>query len=160
MADLRKLAETLGFKDARTLLQSGNMVFRSDRRDGAALEKLLETATLKTFKFPVSYVLRPAAEWKKTIAANPFPKEAARDPSHLLVMFLKGKSDPQRCRLLQAANKGPELIHANGSELYLTYPEGIARSKLTNALIERTLGTCGTARNWNTILTLAAMATE
>ena len=35
------------------------------------------------------------------------------------------------------------------------YPDGQGNSKLTNAVIERKLGTSGTARNWNTVLKLA-----
>jgi uncharacterized protein (DUF1697 family) len=58
---------------------------------------------------------------------------------------------------LQAAVQGPEIVRSHGRQLYLVYPEGIGRSKLTNTLIERKLGTRGTGRNWNTVLKLAAL---
>ena len=59
---------------------------------------------------------------------------------------------------LRAAAVGPELIKVAGREAYITYPAGIGGSKLTAAVIERKLGTRGTARNWNTVLKLAALA--
>ena len=66
-------------------------------------------------------------------------------------------TDAQRVKALQAAIKGPEIVRSDGAQLYITYPAGIGDSKLTNALIEKTLGTRGTGRNWNTVLKLAAL---
>jgi uncharacterized protein (DUF1697 family) len=54
--------------------------------------------------------------------------------------------------------KGREVVHADGSHLYAVYPDGIGRSRLTNAVMDAKLGTRGTGRNWNTILKLAALA--
>jgi uncharacterized protein (DUF1697 family) len=58
---------------------------------------------------------------------------------------------------LRAWIPGREAIEAQGRELYITYPDGIGDSKLTNAVIERRLGVRGTARNWNTVTKLADM---
>jgi uncharacterized protein (DUF1697 family) len=51
-------------------------------------------------------------------------------------------------------------INADGRHLYIVYPAGIGKSRLTNVLIEKKLGIRGTARNWNTVLKLAALAGE
>ena len=61
-------------------------------------------------------------------------------------------------RALQAAITGPEVVRADGAHAYIIYPDGVGRSRLTHALIERKLGTRGTGRNWNTVLKLAALA--
>ena len=156
MSDLRDLLAALGFTDVRSLLQSGNFVFRCDERSGAKLERLLEAETQKRLGVGVDYIVRTPAEWETAIARNPFPDEAANDPSHLVVMFLKETAAAEKVAELQAAIKGPEKIRHDGKLLYLTYPAGIGDSKLTSALIERRLGTRGTARNWNTVLKLAA----
>ena len=102
--------------------------------------------------------MRSGSEWQDIIAANPFPKEAKTDPSHLVMMTLR--EAPSRAALaeLQAAIKGSEQVRANGREAYFTYPDGIGNSKLTITIIERKLGTRGTARNWNTVLKLGALA--
>jgi uncharacterized protein (DUF1697 family) len=91
---------------------------------------------------------------------NPFRKEAENDPSHLVVMFLKSAANAKDVKAIQAAIAGSEIIRADGRHLYIVYPDGIGRSRLTNALLEKKLGIRGTARNWNTVLKIAALAEE
>ena len=81
-------------------------------------------------------------------------------PSHLLALFLKKAPEAKDVQALQAAIRGPEKVRAHGKQLYVVYPEGVGKSKLTNTLIERKLGTRGTGRNWNTVLKLAALTRE
>ena len=160
MADLRKTFAKLGFDDAKTLLQSGNVVFESDKRSTAELEKLLEAATEKHHKLQVDYMLRTAKEWADIIAANPYPKEAKSDPQRLVVSALKSAPKASAEQALQAAIKGPETVRIIGKNAYLHYPDGQGQSKLTPAVIEKHLATRGTARNWNTVLKLQALASE
>src|SRR5262249_40477390 len=89
MADLRELLTGLGLRDGRSLLQSGNLVFRSDVRSADRLEHLLEDAAEKRFGLKTDFFVRTADEWEGIIAGNPFPQEAKLDPGHLLVIFLK-----------------------------------------------------------------------
>ncbi len=156
MSDLRALLGTLGFPGVESLLQSGNLVFDSGRRTAAELECLLEVETARRLNVPVHYVVRSAKEWGMVVARNPFPEEAKHDPSHLVVMFLKTTPPAPEVQALQDATR-PERIRSEGKHLYVVYPEGIGDSKLTNALIEKKLGVRGTARNWNTVLKLAAL---
>ena len=158
MTALRDLLAALGFAGAQTLLQSGNAVFRGDKRTGAKLERLLEVETEKRLGVAADYFVRTADEWDAVIAGNPFPDAAADDPGHLLVMCLKDVPAADAVAQLRAAIRGPEVIHADGRHLYAVYPAGIGTSKLTHTVIERTLGTRGTGRNWNTVLKLAALA--
>jgi uncharacterized protein (DUF1697 family) len=157
MSDLRDLFGALGLAGATSLLQSGNLVFQSGQLTGAALEHLLEVETAKRLNVSADYFVRSAAEWDKIVARNPFPEEAKNDPGHLVVMFLKKAPPAKRLDALQAAIEGPEKISAAGKQLYIVYPAGIGRSKLTGALIEKTLGSRGSGRNWNTVLKLAAL---
>jgi uncharacterized protein (DUF1697 family) len=157
MSDLRLLLGELGFERAKSILQSGNLIFESQKPAGASLERLLETATAKRFGVSADYFVRTAAEWQTIVARNPFPAEAARDPGHLVVMLLKSAPQSSDLTALGAAIKGREIIRADGKQLYIVYPDGIGRSKLTGTLIERKLGTRGTARNWNTVLKLATL---
>jgi uncharacterized protein (DUF1697 family) len=157
MSDLRDLLEALGFARVRSLLQSGNLIFESNELSGASLEQRLEVETTKSLGVTVDYIVRSAAEWQTIIANNPFPNEATRDASHLVVMFLKTAPNAKNVKALEGAIRGPEVIRADGKQLYVTYPAGIGRSKLTGTLIEQILNSRGTARNWNTILKLAAL---
>ena len=158
MADLRDLLTQLGFADVRSLLQSGNLVFRSGPRTGSRVERLLETEADKRLGLQACFFVRTAEEWSELVARNPFQEEARRDPGHLVAMLLKAPPEAQSLKALQAAIQGPEVVRASGNHLYIVYPDGIGRSRLTNTLIERKLGTRGTARNWNTVLKLHALA--
>jgi uncharacterized protein (DUF1697 family) len=158
MADLRGLLTGLGMQDARSLLQSGNLVFRSEIAATAQLEDLLQHGAANRLGLETDFFVRTAKEWQAIIAGNPFPREARRDPSHLLVMFLKKPPDRAAVTALQNAISGREVVSASGREAFITYPDGIGRSRLTTAVIEKTLGTRGTGRNWNTVVKLAALA--
>jgi len=154
MAALRELCGDLGFAGATTLLQSGNLVFQSARKADATLERLLERETAKRLGVAADYVVRSADEWEQVVARNPFPKQAKVDPGRLVVMFLKSAPRAGDVEALQESIKGREIIRADGKHLYIVYPDGIGRSKLTGTSIEKKLGTRGTARNWNTVLKL------
>lgn len=160
MADLRDLLAKLGFAGAKSLLQSGNLVFRGDRRTPAQLETLLAAETEKRLGVQADVFVRTASELAEVVARNPFVEEAKRDPSHLLVMFLRDVPDATAVAALNAAIIGREAVRVIGRHAYAAYPDGIGRSKLTNAVIEKKLGTRGTARNWNTVMKLARLAGE
>lgn len=159
MAELRAMLAAAGFAEARTLLQSGNVVFDGGKKTSAALQSLLEAETERRLKLKTDYFVRSAAEWKAIIANNPFPRQAKDDPSHLLVLPLKSEPSQSDLAALAAAIVGREVIRAGGRHLYAYYPDGIGESNLTITLIERKLNTRCTGRNWNTALKLYAAAT-
>jgi uncharacterized protein (DUF1697 family) len=158
MADLRALCTDVGFTDVQSLLQSGNLIFRSRPRAPGALERLLEAETSSRLGLDTRFFVRTAEEWKAIVRDNPFPAQAERDPAHLAVLFLKDAPEGQTVDALHAAIRGPELVRAHARELYAVYPAGIGRSTLTATLIERMLATRVTGRNWNTVLKLLARA--
>lgn len=156
MADLRELATGLGLTDVRSLLQSGNLVFGSEGRTGAQLEILLEGAAAKRLDLATDFFVRTATEWKAIIAGNPFVEEAASDPGHLVVFLFKKAPKEADVKAMQKEIKGREVVRAKGRHAYAVYPDGIGESKLTNAWMERRVGTSCTGRNWNTVLKLGA----
>lgn len=154
MADVKTMCEKLGLSDVRTHLQSGNVVFRTSRSDRAKLAVELQ----KGLGVEARVILRTAAELRKAIEANPMPEAAKTTPSGFIVMFLDEKPPAKAMQALRDAYSGPEELQLHGTELYIHYTDGMGRSKLTNALIERKLGVAGTARNWNTVTKLLEMA--
>jgi uncharacterized protein (DUF1697 family) len=157
MSDLREMVGALGFADPRTLLASGNVVFRASAPPGD-LETLLAAQLAKRLGLHTDVLVRTAAEWREIVARNPFADEAEDDPSHLLVMLLKDAPAVAEVRALQASIAGPEVVRVVGRHAYITYPAGIGRSRLTAAVIEKAFGARGTGRNWNTVLKIAALA--
>lgn len=159
MADLRRCLDALGFVEARSLLQSGNLVFGSPARPVARLEALLDAEAEKRLGLKTTFFVRTAKEWSAIIARNPFPDEARRDPGHLLVLCLRKAPARAAVKALEAAITGREVVRSDGRQAYIVYPDGIGRSRLTSALLDKTLGR-GTGRNWNTVLKLGALTQD
>jgi uncharacterized protein (DUF1697 family) len=157
MAALRTLLIKLRFDDPRTLLQSGNVVFGADKREPTDLEHVLAAEVEKMLGVATDFFVRTAAEWAEIVASNPYIKEAELDPSHLILMAFKDKPTDHAGQELQSAIKGPEQVTIGERHGYIVYPDGIGRSKLTTAIIERKLATRATGRNWNTVLKLQAL---
>ncbi len=158
MSDLRAWLEDLGFSNPRTLLQSGNAVFEGDAEEPERLEARLEADARKRLKIDTPFIVRTGADLTRLVSRNPFAKEAAAAPGRLLVVFAKGKLAASNVKALEAAIVGRERIRADGKHLFIVYPDGAGRSKLTGALIDRKLGVAGTARNWNTVTKLTEVA--
>ena len=159
MSGLKAVAEGLSLGNPRTLLQSGNLVFSSEGQTVAALEMALERGIQAKLGVETAVCVRTAAEWSALIEANPFPQEAKADPSHLLLVAFKSPPDASGPEKIAAAYQGPEPIAVVREHAFIVYPDGIGRSKLSNALLGRHLGQ-GTGRNWNTVLKLQAMLAE
>jgi len=157
MTDLRNFLSQLGLEEARSLLQSGNLVFSSPVRTGSELERFLETEALERLSLEVDFFVRTPTEWKALIRQNPFRKEAERDPGRLIALFLKNEPEPHEIAALEADIKGPEVVKAKGRHAYIFYPNGQGRSKLTHGILEKHLGRA-TGRNWNTVLKLGIIA--
>lgn len=107
MSDLRSFVEALGFNDVRSLLQTGNLVFRGGTKTGTALEQMLESEAERRLGLRTTFVVRTSRECDAVIKHNPFPKEADDDPGHLVVLFLKDAPPASAVNALQAAIKGP-----------------------------------------------------
>ena len=159
MADLRKFVEAIGFKEARTLLQSGNLVFRSDgKRDELALAALLEEQAAKRLGLCTWFLVRSVDEWSEVIARNPFPEEAKSIPSRFLVMFFREAPTVEAVESVRAFAVGGERIHPDGRQLYALFPDGAGNSKMANVLMGSRFSKHCTGRNWNTVLKLGALA--
>lgn len=158
MDALRALYESLGLRDAQTYVQSGNVIFRTEARDLALLPQRIGNGIERSFGFRPDIIVRTSSELRDVIARNPFAKRRDIDPAKLLVTFLASDPDPQARDTLRGMKTDPEELRIDGRELYIYFPNGMARPKLSWPLFEKTLKTSGTGRNWNTVRKLLEMA--
>ena len=154
MNELKELHEALGLKDVVTYIQSGNVVFSSDEADLAQLPRQIEDGFAKKFGFQVKVMVRTSAELQDIIDNNPFQNQTMKEPKLMVALFLATHPESTAMEDLQKTYVGPEELCLIGQELFVYYPNGIGRSKLSLTLIEKKLKTIGTGRNWNTILQL------
>jgi uncharacterized protein (DUF1697 family) len=158
MEALRALYESLKLRDAQTYVQSGNVIFRTDERDAARLTKRIEDGIEKKFGFRPDVILRTASEMRDAIARNPFAKRRGIEPGKLLVAFLASDPDAEAREKVRQMKCDPEELRIEGRELYIYFPNGIGRSKLSLARLEKMLKTPGTGRNWNSVMNMMEMA--
>lgn len=156
MAELRALAAEIGWADAQTYIQSGNLLFAADG-SREALESQLEKAIAARFAMDVPVIVRGAAEWTAFAPACPFP-DAALDAPNRLLLFLSKRppADGAEAAIQTKAAHGERVARA-GDALWIHFPEGSARSKLTPSLIDRLLGSPSTSRNHNSVVKLGEM---
>jgi uncharacterized protein (DUF1697 family) len=143
-----------GFEEVRTVLRSGNVLCRSNDLDPSWVERAIESQLFDSLGLSTDVFVRTASEWRAIVRRNPFAREAEADPAHLVVTFLKHAPSDDEWNALRRSIQGHEAIVGSGREAFIVYPDGIGRSKLTAARIEKKLATRGTSRNWNTVLKL------
>lgn len=156
MSQLRELCAELGWRDVRTYIQSGNVVFQADAAP-AALEAALEEAVERRFGFSRPVLVRSAAQWGTYAAGSPFPA-AEKDAANRLLLCLAKTEPPDGAEaLLQDRAAAGEQVRRVGDALWVLYPEGVGTSKLTPNLFDRAAGSPVTARNWRTVTRLQEM---
>ncbi|PYT45658.1 MAG: hypothetical protein DMG47_07660 [Acidobacteria bacterium] len=158
MDALRALYESLKLRDAQTYVQSGNVIFRSDERDIARIAKRIEEGIERKFGFRPAVILRTAAEMREVIARSPFAKRHGIEPGKLVVSFLAGDPGEEAREKVRQIKCDPEELRIEGRELYIYFPNGQGRSKLSGAALEKMLKTQGTGRNWSSVTKMLEMA--
>ncbi len=153
MNDLRLALAALGHTNVETYLQSGNALFTAPEADPTSMAQEIEGHLESQLALDVKVLIRSPADLAEVVAHNPL-LEARAEPAKLHVAFLSGPPDPKRLAELDPSSFAPDTFRAGRQEIYLWYPNGSGRTKLTGTLLERRLGLTATARNWNTVVKL------
>jgi len=156
MDDLRALIADVGGTDVRTYIQSGNAVFRS-RRSPSAIIRSLEGGLESILGPTVAVLVRTKDELDGVIKTNPFVRRR-EDVGSLHVTFLGAAPDPESVVAAAQRRIDGDEFQVVGREVYLFCPHGYGKTKLTNTLFEKKLGSTATTRNWKTVTTLVSMA--
>ncbi len=150
MADLTKTLDSLDFKNIKTYLQSGNVIFENDSDDTLKIAEDIEGKIDQTFGFSVNVIIRTKEELENIVKNNPFIKDANIQLDKLHVTFLSDMPDSETISNLDINKDENEKFEIAGKEVYLHCPNGYARTKLKNDVFEKKLNTTATTRNWKT----------
>jgi uncharacterized protein (DUF1697 family) len=156
MADLRALMEKLGYTDVRTLLNSGNIVFKARRSSVEKQARAIEAAIARTFGFSASIVVMPAADLAAIVKENPL-HAIAKDSTKYFVGFVSNRTALLKVKPLLDKSWKPDVIAIGAKAAYLWCANGLIDSKLMHAFARAT-GEQATTRNWATVLKLHAAA--
>ena len=160
MEDLRKSFETLGFRQVKTYVQSGNVIFEAGKDSAAGLCEQIRKRLSRNFGFEVPVLLKTSKELEQTIHDNPFLMAAAIYHSKLHVTFLSKAAAISAEKNLETLVTNGEQFYVNGQEIYLYCPNGYGRTKLSNVAIEKKLGLEATTRNWKSVNALLGLAQQ
>ena len=150
MADLRDLFAGLGYKDVKTLLNSGNVVFSGKTPSETRIEKAFEDR----FGFSSRFTILGADELDAAVRENPLLEKP--NPSRFLVAFLKTPEHRRELLALEGGKWHSEAFALGARVAYMWCPEGILASPLATAL-NKVLKDSVTVRNWSTVLKLHAL---
>jgi uncharacterized protein (DUF1697 family) len=157
MSDLRSIAESLGYKNVRTLVSTGNLVFEADGTSVASIEKKLEKAFADFHGKHVDIIVKTADDWKRLVASNPFLDEAEAEPDRVGIRIMRDPHRPDLADFLRPYQTAGERIELIDGHVWVHYPGQISLSKLSGQLTPKRMGGIGTARNWNTVKRLGEM---
>jgi len=158
MKHLLAMFVDLGCANVRTYIQSGNVVFQARPGLAGRIPAVIAETVSDRFGFKASVATRTAAELGEIVRANPFLRAGAHEQA-LHVGFLVDRPSAAQVAALDSNRGAPDAFEVRGREIYLHLPNGVARSKLTNAYFDAKLGTTCTVRNWRTVLKLLEIAT-
>jgi uncharacterized protein (DUF1697 family) len=155
MAELRKLAEELGYGDPKTYVASGNLIVTASQK---AVEKDLPGALAERFGFAVEIIVRGVADLERALKFDPFPEAAKDEPNRVwLLMSQREIAAGTADRLMERAQQG-ESISQQGQDLWMHMAGHVGSSKVTPSFIDKTCGSPTTGRNVRTVRTLIEMA--
>lgn len=156
MPQLRAVCADLGWQDVQSYIQSGNLIFRAEG-PAAALELQLEAAVTEHCGLRIPVIIRAATDWPAYVHGNPFP-DASRDvPNRVMLTLAKAPPRDDALAGLRERASGGEQLAQVGDVIWVFYPAGAGATRLSPALFDRLVGSPVTARNWRTVLQLAAL---
>ena len=152
MTDLVALYRKLGFSDAETYIQSGNVVFNiPENQSLQLLSARIEEAILKKFNYNIPVMIRTLDELKETISVDLFKEEAGFNEDKLSVIFLNEFPLPAQIEKVKNIDYPPDKFKIIGKEIFIYCPNGFGKTKLYTSFFEKKMKVTGTARNWKTI---------
>lgn len=156
MAELRAHVAALGWENAATYIQSGNVVFDAGCGPAEA-EAALEALIRDHYGYEAPAIVRTLGQWADYPSGNPFPEVARDTPGHLLMLVSKQPPRADAAETIQARAAAGEQARQVGDALWIHFPQGSGTSKLTPALIDKAIGSPATSRNYRTVCTLLDM---
>jgi uncharacterized protein (DUF1697 family) len=155
MAELSVLYTKLGFKENKTYIQSGNVVFKSDQVfSEKELQIKIERAIFEKFGYTIAVIIRSFDEVKTLFSTNPFIGVQNFDSSKMAVVFLHENVTDLQLEKMKNISYPPDRFQIAGREIFIYCPNGFGRTKLYTNFFEDKMGVTGTARNWKTITSL------
>ncbi len=160
MEALRALYEKLDFRNVRSYLQSGNIIFQYSEKDQRSLEKLISDRIMKDFNIKVLVYILRIEHLESIIKGNPFTGDKTKDPAFQHITFLHSSPESYDIDSIASKKTAREEFSVSNDAVYLYCPDGYGRTKLSNNFLESKLQVGATTRNWRSANEILKIATE
>lgn len=161
MSGLKALYEELEFKGVITYIQSGNVIFSTNKNASPQyLAAKIEEKINEKYGFLVPIIIRTPAEMKRILSSNPFFGKKGIDAERLYVTFFLTSPKQADRKNVEKLDYAPDKYIVLDREVYLYCPQGYGKSKISNSFFENKLKIVATTRNWKTVKTLAELAAK
>ncbi len=156
MKRLVELMETAGCSDVRTYIQSGNAVCKSKTSDATTLGTKIGKAILASEGYEPKVMVLSKEALAAAAKGNPYPTTV---PKAVHLFFLAAPPADPSLAALVPHKIASEKYTLDGNVFYFYSPDGLGGSKLATKF-EKLAKVDATARNWNTVEALLALADE
>lgn len=158
MEDLRGYFTDMGFKDVKTYIQSGNVVFEANKQTLISLTKKITKGLEEALGYHVPVVSITTETMQDIANADVFTKVLkAASTAKKYIAFLERPLTKDEITYLHSLTNDVDVFYTTGNEIYITIDETKGKSLYTNMLLEKKLKIYATTRNWNTVCKLATM---
>ena len=154
MVTLREMFAALGYKNVKTYINSGNVIFETIEADDNVLAAKIERAIQAEFSLNIKVMVRTTSEIEGIIKNNPFDGQFTNDKD-LHVLFLDEELPEDKRQLLLSNNNENEQFAVRNREIFCLLRVGVLDSLLGKDYIGKKLKTPATARNWRTVNKIA-----
>lgn len=156
MDSLCQLFESLGFSNVEAFIASGNIVFETQSKSARSLERKIEDRLREALGYEVAAFIRTDAELAAVASYEPFRQPDLDAAAALNIAFLADGLDDELKRKVMALRTDVDDFHVHGREIYWLCRKRQSESKISNAVLEKTLGRKTTLRGANTVRRMAA----
>lgn len=159
MKDLRELFTNLGYSNLKTYIQSGNVIFQTDKNEAdIMIANKIEKAITDKYGFSVPVIIINPHTLAQLAANNPFITDGETPINHLHLTFLKEAPSPENHTKILTYNYAPDQFVIKENAVYIFCQGKYHKSKLTNNFFEKKLKVTATTRNWKTVLRLLELS--
>jgi uncharacterized protein (DUF1697 family) len=160
MEDLRKLFSELGFSFVKTYIQSGNIVILTNPANIQELESIISYAIKNKFILEIPVMVLELDEFIKVVENNPFFEIEGKDRALMHITFLTAIPEIEKISYIDFSKFLPDEIIIIEKAIYMYFPKGYGKTKLTNGYFESKLKLKATTRNLKTCYELIKIARE
>ena len=157
MSDLKSIAEGVGYRNVRTLVSTGNLVFETDETSVRKIESDLERAFAAFHGKHIDIIVKSAQDWLKLVRSNPFRAESEAAPDRIGVRVMRDPADEKLLDFFRPYQTAGERVAIVDGHVWVHYQDQASLSKLAGQMTPKRMGGIGTARNWNTVRRLGEM---